>query len=289
MDFVISEDCIGVGTYGTVYTGYCKKTGAQVVYKKCTYPHGAKVIVQNEVSALEKLADSDYVVKMLWHDDHGIVLPRYRRNLADYIREGFELSRNDIIHIIRRIALAIRDNNSKGIIHRDIKPDNILLNQPDDAVLADYGIYCIDDPADKDTDVVWDKSFYVGTMHWRAPEILAAIDKEISIEYDHRIDIWSLGLTLMLMIFGDIPANDTKTNEETLIATELNLPILLEFISADDPKFGSLLCGMLKMDQKERFTVDQVLNHPALLFDSTPSSISCSQVAITPKASAVAC
>lgn len=271
MDFAISEDCIGVGTYGTVYGGHCKTTGEKIVYKKCTYPHGAAVIVRNEVEALQRLSNSEYVISILAHDDMGIILPRYNCSLDDYLKSGKNLSRNDIIHIISRIAMAIHDNKDCGIIHRDIKPDNILLNMPNDAVLADYGLYCIDEKPRHcarlpytESESETDKSFYVGTMHWRAPELLDAIEKETEIKYDHRIDVWSLGLIFLLLVIGHIPAADAETNEETLIATEVNLPILLEGVETEDPLSHPLIKGMLHMNPDKRFTIKQVLTHPAL-------------------------
>uniref|UniRef100_A0A674D8E6 non-specific serine/threonine protein kinase n=1 Tax=Salmo trutta TaxID=8032 RepID=A0A674D8E6_SALTR len=72
--------------------------------------------------------------------------------------------------------------HSHNMIHRDIKAGNVLLTEPGQVKLADFGSASIVSPANS----------FVGTPYWMAPEVILAMDEG---QYDGKIDIWSLGIT----------------------------------------------------------------------------------------------
>uniref|UniRef100_A0A8C1G5A1 non-specific serine/threonine protein kinase n=1 Tax=Cyprinus carpio TaxID=7962 RepID=A0A8C1G5A1_CYPCA len=72
--------------------------------------------------------------------------------------------------------------HSHNMIHRDIKAGNILLTEPGQVKLADFGSASIASPANS----------FVGTPYWMAPEVILAMDEG---QYDGKVDIWSLGIT----------------------------------------------------------------------------------------------
>uniref|UniRef100_A0A8C2VY25 Serine/threonine-protein kinase TAO3 n=1 Tax=Chinchilla lanigera TaxID=34839 RepID=A0A8C2VY25_CHILA len=72
--------------------------------------------------------------------------------------------------------------HSHALIHRDIKAGNILLSEPGQVKLADFGSASMASPANS----------FVGTPYWMAPEVILAMDEG---QYDGKVDIWSLGIT----------------------------------------------------------------------------------------------
>uniref|UniRef100_A0A8C9VVU8 non-specific serine/threonine protein kinase n=1 Tax=Scleropages formosus TaxID=113540 RepID=A0A8C9VVU8_SCLFO len=72
--------------------------------------------------------------------------------------------------------------HSHNMIHRDIKAGNILLTEPGQVKLADFGSASIASPANS----------FVGTPYWMAPEVILAMDEG---QYDGKVDVWSLGIT----------------------------------------------------------------------------------------------
>lgn len=91
--------------------------------------------------------------------------------------------------MVRVLIEAVRACHAKGVVHRDLKPDNVMLANPFDPtslVLIDFGY-------SREADADFFKS-YVGTIAYMAPEILTP-----NCEYDNRVDVWSLGATFYAM------------------------------------------------------------------------------------------
>lgn len=104
----------------------------------------------------------------------------------------------DTLSVLRPIASALDYAHSKGIIHRDVKPTNILFGLQGDVVLSDFGIARYVVPKDDITTVM---SVIPGTADFMAPEVLE--EKPTSI----ASDIYSLGITVYLILSGLLPCD----------------------------------------------------------------------------------
>jgi predicted Ser/Thr protein kinase len=118
-------------------------------------------------------------------------------NLRQLEQEG-KLSSREALKIVPQICEALQFAHDAGIVHRDIKPDNILLDRKGRVKIADFGIAKIlgtaEDPAIPVTQGA------IGTPHYMAPE---QVEKPQTV--DHRADIFSLGVVFYEMLTGELP------------------------------------------------------------------------------------
>lgn len=128
-------------------------------------------------------ADAEYIVMELID---GITLKEYMR------KKGI-LEPSEVLDFTVQTAKALEHAHSKGIIHRDIKPQNIMLLKDGMLKVADFGI------ASLDNDFEENKSETVGSVHYIAPEQARGAAP------DARSDIYSLGIVMYEMLTGKLP------------------------------------------------------------------------------------
>jgi serine/threonine protein kinase len=133
------------------------------------------------------------------------------RDLGTVLAEG-PLEAARAVRIIEQVAMALHAAHKVGLLHRDVKPSNILLDGNDFAYLIDFGI-----ARAADETRMTKSGSTIGTFHYIAPERL-----EIGADEDARADIYSLACVLYECLTGDPPfAADTTPR---LIAAHLNAP-----------------------------------------------------------------
>lgn len=120
--------------------------------------------------------------------------------LKEYMRQNGPLSPEETIHIAVQILSALQHAHSRGIIHRDIKPQNIIVSPDGSIKLTDFGIAKV---PNSDTISMTDKA--MGSVHYISPEQASGM------QVDHRGDLYSLGIILYEMICNRLPFDADTT------------------------------------------------------------------------------
>lgn len=163
--------------------------------------------------------DTEYIVMELID---GITLKQYmeRRGQMDW-RES--------LHFIIQIMRALEHAHSRGIIHRDIKPQNIMVLRDGSVKVADFGIACLQNNAQTLTQDA------LGSVHYISPE--QARGEHI----DARSDIYSAGVVLYEMLTGRLPF-EGDTAVSVAIQHLSSVPLAPSEIREDVPKGLELIC-----------------------------------------------
>jgi len=157
---------------------------------------------------------------------------------------------------IAQIARGIQHMHQNFVIHRDIKLENIYVSGEGEIKIGDFG-WAVHNPKNLKGDTV------VGTRNYIAPEMLS------NEEYDHKVDIWSLGIVAYEMLVGELPfyGVDEKELEQNILSALLKLPGFLSKPCQD------LLLSLLTRDPSKRITIEGVLNHPWIVEFHSPRSL----------------
>jgi serine/threonine protein kinase len=166
--------------------------------------------------------------------------------LASYHEQGEFIEPAEANRIIREVCSALDYAHSKGVIHRDVKPSNIILNQQGSAILVDFGLALL---ADIGTE---DEAF--GTPYYMAPEQVRS-----SFEVVPQSDLYAVGVILYEMCTGRVPFEA----EEPLDVANLHIneppPSPREFRPDLDPALEAVILRALAKKPEERYPTGRAL------------------------------
>ena len=149
----------------------------------------------------------------------------------------------DLADIVRQVAAALAAVHAAGLLHRDLKPDNVLVRSenPLELVLADFGIASVMDATQRFTSAA-------RTLHYAAPESLSGV-------IDGKSDYWSLGMLLLEASVGKHPF--AGLSEAVILHHLATRSINLEAIT--DSTLRKLLRGLLLRDPRQRWGADEIM------------------------------
>jgi eukaryotic-like serine/threonine-protein kinase len=177
---------------------------------------------------------------------------------------GSPLEAREILDIAVQVAGALEEAHAAGIVHRDIKPDNIMIRRNGYVKVLDFGLAKLtEDSTDRSSSdgeastrvlVQTDAGVVMGTSHYMSPE--QARGKPV----DARSDIWSLGVVLYEMVAGRIPFEGETSTDVIVAITQKEAPPLARFASNVPAELDWIITKALRKDRDERYqTIKELL------------------------------
>ena len=176
------------------------------------------------------------------------------KNLTQVLAHGETLDEKRALSIVHDVAQALQEAHELGIVHRDMKPDNIMLTARGVPKLADLGI--AKDVASGDATLT-STGAVIGTPNYMSPEQAQGLT-----DVDARSDIYSLGATFYRMVVGNLPFTaETPVGVMHKIATQ-SVPDPLAQNPELSPDVGAIICKMMAREREQRYqTMNEVIKH----------------------------
>ena len=274
----IRTQILGSGGYSTVFRVKNRKTNEEYACKELVKKRIKDIQkFENEVNIMSK-CDHPNIVKLIEIYENG---PRYElimeeciggtlfTRLTDKIEDyGETFSEKEAAQIFKQIISAINYCHIQGIVHRDLKMENVLFIEKDkknfDIKIIDFGLsqYAqyhlvnLMDLISSEKIKTINMNLSVGTPHYIAPEVIKG-------KYNQKCDIWSAGVILYAILSGKFPFNG-KTDKEiykAILKSSYDLTKSPWDTISNEAK--DLIKNML-CDEDKRFSSEKILTHPWL-------------------------
>ncbi|GCB76926.1 hypothetical protein scyTo_0016628, partial [Scyliorhinus torazame] len=249
------KDLIGHGAFAVVFKGrYTEKHDWQVAIKCIQKKNLAKsqTLLGKEIKILKELKHDNIVALYDFQYCNG-------GDLADYLHLKGTLSEDTIRLFLQQIAGAMKMLHSKGVIHRDLKPQNILLSctggrksNPNNIriKIADFGFARY-----LQTNML--AATLCGSPMYMAPEVI------MSQHYDAKADLWSIGTIVYQCLTGKAPFQ-ANSPQNLRLFYEKNKTLVPNIPRETSSHLRHLLQGLLLRNYKDRMEFSEFFHHPFL-------------------------
>lgn len=215
------QSVVGMGGMAIVYRAIDVQNGGTVAIKVLKQEFLAdeqfRMRFENESRAVSILNHKNIVkvYDVALNDDLYYIVMEYLNGitLKQYIKQQGCLGWRETLYFLSQILDALKHAHAKGIVHRDIKPQNIMLLSDGSIKVTDFGIARF---SSTNTNTMTDKA--IGSVHYISPEQVSA-DR-----IDQRSDIYSVGVTLYEMLTGGLPFDADNPVSVALMQLQLDPP-----------------------------------------------------------------
>ncbi|XP_024521859.1 serine/threonine-protein kinase PEPKR2 [Selaginella moellendorffii] len=176
--------------------------------------------------------------------------------LRDRLKMVGRLADDEAAFVTKSLAETLREMHNLGVVHRDMKLENVLLThpaQPYEVKLSDFGVA---------TDRADEMHHLCGTPGYMSPDVLRAGEGGWPKYYTQAVDVWGLGLILYELLSGRVAFPEYHSDYvELLLKSVDNVEFALDWSDVTS-EAKDLIMGMLEVYPSRRLTVEQVLGHP---------------------------
>uniref|UniRef100_A0A3Q3DZR2 non-specific serine/threonine protein kinase n=1 Tax=Hippocampus comes TaxID=109280 RepID=A0A3Q3DZR2_HIPCM len=253
------KDLIGHGAFAVVFKGRHKEKHDWEVAVKCINKKNlakSHSLLGKEIKILKELKHENIVRLLDYQEIDGSVylIMEYCNggDLAEYLQSKGTLSEDTIRVFFQQIAQAMKILQSKGILHRDLKPQNILLCHPKGrrcssinthVKIADFGF-----ARHLQTNTM--AATLCGSPMYMAPEVI------MSHSYDAKADLWSIGTIIYQCLTGKAPFHVSKTKKHAHeLGQRCQSPVIPKETSSN---LRQLLLGLLQRNHKDRISFEPI-------------------------------
>ncbi|SCU82626.1 LADA_0C06876g1_1 [Lachancea dasiensis] len=267
-DYSIKDEVVGQGAFATVKKAVERRTGKT---------HAVKIInkrkvltnmdgVTRELEVLRRLDHPRIVsLKGFYEDKDSYYLVMEfvsGGDLMDFVAAHGSVGEDAGREITRQILEAVKYIHATGISHRDLKPDNILIEQDDPVLvkITDFGLAKIQGNG------TFMKTF-CGTLAYVAPEVISGKTSEgkENNSYSSMVDMWSIGCLVYVILTGHLPFSGSTQNElyKQICAGSYHEGPLKDYRISDDAR--DFIESFLQVNPRERMSAENALRHPWIL------------------------
>jgi len=267
-DYKLSDKVLGSGMNGQVFKAVCRQSGRQVAVK--TYR-----IKEMESDDLQKLREEIEIQAALSHPSiasiEAVYCTKTKVDLVIELLEGGDLLSRGIKHeqpaspavvsetfvaeAMFQLLDALHHIHAKGIVHRDVKPENLVFENAEGGTLKliDFGLTARVKAGQALTDPF-------GTLQYAAPEVMRK-----GASYDQKADMWSVGCVAYVLLTGGMSPymcswSDDERMEEKVVFGDVNLN--LQQFTRCSQGARNFVTALLVVDPKKRLSAQQALQHP---------------------------
>ena len=290
-DYKLNWSRIGNGISGSTYMCASRGLGYKYALKilEDTKRSRAEIRLQRRCQHSEHVVPIVDVFRCAGHHPGCRTGGRYLYVVMELQREGnlFQLIKQQggvreetAVPLVRQVVSGLQSMHKQGVIHKDLKPENILLSEREDRIqlsakICDFGFSCKE--KSNPTRVEY-------TPYYVAPEVLCK-DRQYNphptpnelAPYDHRCDIWSLGVVLYCMLIGESPFFPevnyvplTHLMYDNIQTARYKIPA--SHTPGISTEAQDLIRALLRPNPEDRLSLDKVLCHPWFEKYSTANS-----------------
>src|SRR5579859_1961231 len=260
---------LGRGGMGVVYKGYEPSLNRYVAIKVFaeSLAHDASVRERflREARSMAALNDPHIIQIYFIGEDAGqtyfVMEFVDGESLGSLLKREIKLKPEQAAKIVYQTAQGLATAHDKGVIHRDIKPGNLMVTSKGSVKIADFGIALKTQDFSKKLTSTGE---FVGTPGYLSPEV--CLGKPV----DQRSDIFSLGIVLFECLAGRMPFTDESPLGLMLEVVKAEIPDVRQLNSEVDPEIARILGKMIAKDPAERYQscqelADDLARHPLIM------------------------
>ena len=257
-DYIFTRKRIGKGAFSTIYKGRHKETNKLYAIKEISFENLEKIreSIKREFTLMKKLNHKNIIRlhEVFFDNDEKniyLVIDYYSKGDLSKFLGGKALKEKYAKKYMRQLTNGLKYLYEKQILHRDLKPQNILVTDGGDIVITDFGFARYTDNENM-------LNTLCGSPMYMAPEIM------LKKRYNNKSDLWSVGVIFFELLFGTTPYK--AKNMIDLMTNIKKKPIKFPHYNIT-PECQKLLLGLLQKDPENRISWEELFEHSWFLTD----------------------